>query len=134
MYFKPKNLDYRIKEDLHAQIPQSQLNLSCNHPILKIIAAVLQTLYGSYELFRARESQLERYGFAAYSLSIIPYIIMSLVNLMAALIEPEYPTMYLVYYGGETEPEGGDTCNVIGDDLDEDGVYLLLLELMGIIV
>lgn len=49
---------------------------------------------------------------------------MSLVNLMAALIEPEYPTMYLVYYGGETQPEEGDTCsNIIGDDLDEEEEY-----------
>lgn len=59
---------------------------------------------------------------------------MSLVNLMAALIEPEYPTMYLVYYGGETQPEEGDTCsNVIGDDLDEEG-YFASTGLMGIVV
>jgi hypothetical protein len=116
-WFTAKNLDYRRGEDL--QIPQSKLNLCYNYPIIKVIAAILQTLYGSYEVFRVGESQFERYGFAAYSLTIIPYIIMSLVNLMAALIEPEYPTMYLVYYGGETWPEEGDS-SVIHKDLDEE--------------
>ncbi|KAI5848769.1 hypothetical protein DFP73DRAFT_592396 [Morchella snyderi] len=115
-YFEAKNLDYRIKDNL--QIPQSKLNICYNHSIIKIVAAIFQTLYGSYELFRARESQLERYGFAAYSLSVIPYIMMSLINLLAALIEPEYPMMYLVYYGGEAEPEKGDV--ILGDDVDEE--------------
>lgn len=68
------------------------LTLSCNYSIPKAIVAILQVVYGTTEL--------PKFGYAAYSLTVIPYLIMSLVNLVAAACEPQYPTMFLVRYGG----------------------------------
>ncbi|KAF7367617.1 Pogo transposable element [Mycena sanguinolenta] len=62
----------------------------------KLLVAVWQTLYGAATLYRARGDQLARYGYAAFALTVIPYTVMSIVNLLGALLTPSYPTMYLV--------------------------------------
>ncbi|KAJ7767708.1 hypothetical protein B0H16DRAFT_1453328 [Mycena metata] len=62
----------------------------------KLMVAIFQTLYGVVTLYRARGDQLARYGYAAFALTVTPYTVMSLVNLVGALLTPTYPTMYLV--------------------------------------
>ena len=47
-------------------------------------------------LYRARGSQLQHYGYAAYSLTVIPYAIMSFINLTGNLVMPNYSTVYMV--------------------------------------
>lgn len=70
------------------QSRSSKTNLSCNYSILKTIAAIIQIIYGSFELYQSRGRQIARFGYAAYSLTVIPYIIMSLMNLLATFAEP----------------------------------------------
>ena len=41
--------------------------------------------------------QVDRYGYAAFGLTVVPYIVMSLVNLAVHLVTPNYSTMYLVH-------------------------------------
>ncbi|KAF7367615.1 hypothetical protein MSAN_00825000 [Mycena sanguinolenta] len=62
----------------------------------KVVVAIWQTLYGAATLYRARGDQLARYGYAAFALTVTPYTVMSVVNLLGALLTPSYPTMYLV--------------------------------------
>jgi hypothetical protein len=66
--------------------------------ILKAALAIFQVLYGSWELYVARGQQLEKYGFAAFSLTVVPYVAMSLLNLLATVYRPEYSHVYLVQY------------------------------------
>lgn len=73
-----------------------KFEISCNYNVVKIIAAITQILYGSFQIYHSSGPQLEKFGYAAYQLTIIPYIIMSLINLLASLCEPEYPAMFLV--------------------------------------
>lgn len=80
------------------------LTLSCNYSIPKAMVAIIQVLSGSKELYESSERQLPKFGYAAYSLTVIPYLIMSLVNLVATACEPQYPTMFLVLYGGDANP------------------------------
>lgn len=93
----------------------SQLQLSSNYSILKPVAALIQVIYGSFEIYRASRQQLGKFGYAAYSLSVIPYIIMSVVNLLASMCEPQYPSMFLVYYRGV---ERGSTDGKVKDSPD----------------
>lgn len=58
--------------------------------------SIFQIIYGSVELYRGRGGQFEKYGYGAYSLIVIPFVFMSFLNLMAALVCPEYPYMFLV--------------------------------------
>ena len=41
--------------------------------------------------------QIDRYGYGAFGLSVVPYVFMSVVNIVASLLSPEFPTMYLVH-------------------------------------
>lgn len=47
-------------------------------------------------LYQARASQLTDYGYTAWSLTVIPYVLMSLTNLTANLSCPDYPCLYVV--------------------------------------
>lgn len=80
------------------------LTLSCNYSVPKAMVAIIQVLYGTMEMYQSSSRQLPKFGYAAYSLTVIPYLIMSLVNLVATACEPRYPTMFLVLYGGESDP------------------------------
>jgi len=97
---------------VHPIIPDlsNKIKLSSNYNIPKAVAAVLQILYASFELYATAGQQVKRWGFAAYSFTVIPYICMSLVNLLASLFEPQYSTMYLVvneYGPSVTDPQDG---------------------------
>ncbi|KAI5841719.1 hypothetical protein BZA05DRAFT_412832 [Tricharina praecox] len=75
----------------------NKITLSSEYNIPKIIAAIFQTVFGSFTLYRARGIQVDRYGYAAFGLTVFPYILMSLVNLAIHLVTPSYPSIYLVH-------------------------------------
>ncbi|KAI8247765.1 hypothetical protein K4K53_001448 [Colletotrichum sp. SAR 10_77] len=47
-------------------------------------------------LYRTRGDQIERYGYAAFGLTVIPYAWMSLINLVGNAICPQYDKIYVV--------------------------------------
>lgn len=90
--------------------PSQKIRLSSNYNIPKAVAAILQILYASFELYATGGRQIKRWGYAAYPFTVIPYICMSLVNLLASIFEPQYSTMYLVvneYGPSATDPRDG---------------------------
>ena len=56
------------------------------------------------------------YGYAAFRLTVTPYIIMSLVNLMGQIATSEYPTLFMVHSAemDEAKRPGGFSDGVIG--------------------
>jgi hypothetical protein len=56
----------------------SDIEISCNYSILKTLMAITQIVYGSIEVYHAREHQFDRLGYGAYALTVVPYILMSL--------------------------------------------------------
>ncbi|KAF8538681.1 hypothetical protein BDD12DRAFT_910647 [Trichophaea hybrida] len=87
-----------ITHTLTTTIPTPSLKLGNNYSAVKAELATFQVLYGSWELYLARGKQLDRYGYAAFSLTVVPYIAMSLLNLVATLCRPQYSHVYLVNY------------------------------------
>lgn len=67
-----------------------------SYSLPKAIISLLQTLYASVTLYRTRADQLDRFGYASFSLTVAPYAIMSAVNLLANVVTPDYSAMYLV--------------------------------------
>lgn len=65
-----------------------------SHSYLKMITSIVQLFSSSITLYRTRGSQLDQYGYAAFGLSVFPYLLMSLVNLCCAIILGEYPYLY----------------------------------------
>lgn len=95
------------------------LKLSCNYSILQAVAAILQIVYSSLELYDASIRQIPKYGYASYSLTVIPYIVMSLANLLATICEPQYPSMFLVIYRGVEKVPGAPVDSSGGGLLQE---------------
>lgn len=66
------------------------------HNVVKILFSLAQAIAGSVTIYKARGDQITQYGFAAFGLTVVPYVFMSVVNIAASLLCPEYPAMYLV--------------------------------------
>ena len=73
------------------------IKLSSNLNIPKALIAIFQFIYASVTLYKTKGDQIERYGFASFGLTVIPYLIMTLVNLIGNVVTPEYPKAYLVH-------------------------------------
>lgn len=95
------NLDsFRRIANLQHRYPKkprsAEMELSSSYGFAKAAIAVFQTAFASVTLYRTRGDQIQRYGFAAFGLTVAPYLTMSIVNLFSALVTPDYPTLYLV--------------------------------------
>ena len=60
------------------------------------MVSIVQVLLASATLYETRGDQFNQYGYAAFGLTVIPYIVMSIVNLLGNLLTPDFPTLYLV--------------------------------------
>lgn len=93
-------------------IKEASVILSCNRSIAQHFAAIFQIIFSAKELYDAQGTQVERYGYAAYSFTVTPYLLMSFLNFLAMICEPQYPTLYLVELDKNgkppttTEPDG----------------------------
>jgi hypothetical protein len=100
-----------------AKIPEEDLpQISYSYSFSKAAVSLFQTLYASFTLYRTRGNQIDQFGYAAFGLTVAPYAVMSLVNLIGNLVTPDFPDMYLV--GSEIMEEavkrGGHFGNVVG--------------------
>lgn len=64
--------------------------------VAAIIVAVIQVGAGCITIYRTRGDQLEKYGFASFGFTVLPYVIMSLVNLVGNIVTPQYQSLYMV--------------------------------------
>jgi hypothetical protein len=78
------------------ELAQNAITICCNYNIVKILVALGQTVFAAATLYRTRGDQIDRYGYAAFGLTVTPYVYMSFINLLANLACPTYPTRYLV--------------------------------------
>ena len=75
---------------------KTAVEVSSSYSLAQGLVAVFQTLYASATLYRARGDQIERYGYAAFGLTVAPYLVMSIVNLISTILTPNYPTTFMV--------------------------------------
>ena len=104
--------------------PDSTPKLSSSFNLVKGMVALLQLIYASSTLYRTSGGQVKQYGFAAPGLTVLPYAVMSALNLVANLLTPQYPTMYLVRSEVMEEAErrtGLSFHYVVGKIVDKSG-------------
>ncbi|KAF8876258.1 hypothetical protein BD779DRAFT_170319 [Infundibulicybe gibba] len=75
---------------------ESATNICSVFNFPQVAASLFQSLYAIFTLYRSRGDQISRYGYAAFSLTVAPYAIMSAINLVGGLLTPTYPTLYLI--------------------------------------
>ncbi|KAL8726171.1 MAG: hypothetical protein Q9166_006888 [cf. Caloplaca sp. 2 TL-2023] len=92
------------------------IKLASTHDVPRILFSIIQTVIGAYSLYRARGTQIERYGYAAFGLTVLPYMMVSVINLIGSLLSSEYETVYLVHSAimDEMRLRGGLCDGVVG--------------------
>jgi hypothetical protein len=79
-----------------ADFTKSETHMACDYSITKALIALGQSIYATITLYLSKGDQINRYGYAAFGLTVAPYIVMSIVNLVGNIIIPNYPAFYLV--------------------------------------
>ena len=75
---------------------QFQDSISSSWNIAAAVVALVQIGFAISTMWRARGTQLELYGYAAFSFTVIPYAIMSTINLIGNIATPSYQYLYIV--------------------------------------
>lgn len=75
---------------------QANSEIACNYNALKSLVALGQSIYAITTLYGTRGDQIDQYGYAAFGLTVAPYAIMSLINLIGGMVTPQYPCLYMV--------------------------------------
>ena len=85
-----------IGPSVNAPETEAKLKIAQSSSLLRVLLAILQIAYASYTLARNTGDEIERNGYASFNLTVIPYIIMSFVNLVGNLATPSYPCVYII--------------------------------------
>lgn len=75
---------------------KTAIKLCNNYNTLKIFVSLGQVLFAAGTLYETKGDQISRYGYAAFGLTVTPYIWMSLLNLCGNYFCAECPSFYLV--------------------------------------
>ena len=88
-----------------------------DHRIMESIIAMFQIMSATVSVYRSRGEQFERYGYTAFSLTVLPYAVMSFANLLANLLSMDYPLLYLVSTPEmkEAVTRGASVTTVVGE-------------------
>lgn len=104
VYNLPKGYRFAIlPNDAQFQVPlsdsavdQPTIEVAAMYNIVKALIALVQSAYALVTLYRARGDQITQFGYAAFGLTVAPYAVMSIINLIGNLCRPEYPSLYMV--------------------------------------
>ena len=100
--------------------------LSSTYSAAKLVISLVQAIWATLTLYRARGNQIEEYGYAAFGLTVAPYACMSVVNIIATLYSSTYPALFMIRTPimDEAEAAGGSfKCELLVDLGEGDFVY-----------
>lgn len=71
-------------------------SISYNYSLIKIIVSLGHAIYAIFTLYRARGDQVTQFGYAAFGLTVAPYAVVSVLNLLGSMFCPEFHALYMV--------------------------------------
>lgn len=77
-------------KDVHSSRISSSYNFST------ALIAIFQPIYASITLYNTRGNQIQQHGYPAFGFSVTPYLVMSIVNLISAVLTPDFADVYLL--------------------------------------
>jgi len=95
---------------------ESQCEISSLHSIPKTFLALIQLISALPTIWQGRN---DKRGYAAYQLTLVPYALMSLINILCSFLTPNYPTVYMIKSttmeeairrGGQFDGTVGELC------------------------
>lgn len=90
--------------------------ISSSYSLPKAVIAIFQTIYAAFTQYQSLGNQIQVFGYAAFGLTVTPYIVMSIINFLAAIATPEYNALFLIRSEimDEAEKRGGIFEGVVG--------------------
>jgi hypothetical protein len=85
--------DLEFEDDPSPKIPT---RISCSYNLVGGLISLAQAFYASMTLYQTGDGQITKYGYAAFGLTVAPFVVMSIINLIGNLLTPQYPALYLV--------------------------------------
>lgn len=91
-------LDFDVGKDPvnQEQTTQSEAILASSSNLLKLFVSLIQSVWAIITIYRSRGDQIQQYGYAAFGLTVAPYASMSILNALANMLTPDYPSMFLI--------------------------------------
>ncbi|KAE9382234.1 hypothetical protein N431DRAFT_322571 [Stipitochalara longipes BDJ] len=89
------NIDTESVQDSE-KVDIADVNLGADRNVAKSLISIIQTLYAAFTLYQSRGQQYQLFGYSASSITIIPYLIMSIMNFIANIATPSYASLFLV--------------------------------------
>ena len=83
-----------------------EIMLSRSTEVVSAVIAIGQVIFSSTTIYRTRGDQIKKYGYAAYGLSVYPYALMSVANLIKLAVCGKYPFAYVLRTATLVEAEG----------------------------
>lgn len=74
-----------------------EYRLFSTYSVGSAVIAIIQIIYASVTLYHSRGDQVSRYGYSSFSFTVVPYLIMSFVNMLGNLVNPSYSSIYMVH-------------------------------------
>ncbi|KAF2704797.1 hypothetical protein K504DRAFT_461051 [Pleomassaria siparia CBS 279.74] len=102
--------------DSKGEMTQSSLEVASSYTLLKAAIVIVQLVYASITLYKTQGDQIETFGYASFGLTVIPYVLMSILNLLGQMSCAEYATLFLIHSDvmDEARKHGGRFDGVIG--------------------
>lgn len=121
--------------------------LPSSYNIPKLLVSFVQALWAAVTLYRARGDQIEQFGYAAFGLTVAQYAFMSVINIIGNLLQPDYPSLFMIrtplmneaegagcYFEGEINVQigsGESTRKMYQDEDSSVGSHMMLGILLG---
>ena len=94
-----------------------RIKLCRSKELTSAVVSIAQVIFSSITIYRARGDQIKKYGFAAYGLSVYPYLLMLVANLIKSAVCGRYPYAYVLRTATlvEAENNGGVFEGAVGN-------------------
>ncbi|KAH7061930.1 hypothetical protein BKA63DRAFT_366591, partial [Paraphoma chrysanthemicola] len=76
--------------------PDANSDISSSYSVAKAIASLIQILDALSILILRKRYTLERWGYASFQLTVVPYLVMTLVNFTSNALTADYACLYMV--------------------------------------
>jgi hypothetical protein len=83
--------------------PTAPTSISSSYNIVGGLIALAQAIYTSVTLYQTRGDQINQYGYAAFGLTVAPFVLMSIINLIGNMFSPTYSAIYMIETSVMTE-------------------------------
>jgi hypothetical protein len=83
--------------------PTAPTAISSSYNIVGGLIALAQAIYTSVTLYQTRGDQINQYGYAAFGLTVAPFVLMSIINLIGNIFSPIYSAIYMIETSVMTE-------------------------------